>query len=105
MVKYSVYQLVNHNKLFMDYEFTTKEWGEPDLSEYKNIYDGKVDVKEIKGNEIYHVLDDIFRLHNLKHVEGYKGHSLSVSDIIYIDTYGYYFVDDIGFVKLKNDVG
>ena len=100
MVKYSVYQLVNCDKLFMDYEFTKKHFGEPKLSEYKNVYYGKVDVKEIKGNEIYNVLDDIFSLHNLKHVEGYKGHSLSVSDIIYIDNFGFYFVDDIGFVKL-----
>ena len=67
---------------------------------YDKVFDGDVDC---------HSLNDIFRKFNLDHPEGYRGRSMSVSDVVEIVEApermekGCFFVDDIGFKKVSFD--
>jgi hypothetical protein len=53
-------------------------------------------------------LEDIYMIFNLNHPEDYRGHSLSVSDIVSVVGYkeiedGYYFCDSFGWKKLDEN--
>ena len=78
---------------FMPFDFV-KEF---DFSIYKEVWSGELDISN---------LDDIFRIFNVEHPSDFKGHSLSVSDIVQIvnsDTNtpdGYYYCDSIGWKKI-----
>lgn len=66
---------------------------------YDRVYDGKLDCNS---------LETIFEKFNIDHPADYKGHSLSVSDVVEIkesDTLnpGFYFVDSIGFKGISFD--
>lgn len=68
--------LNNYNEVYMD-----------DL--YSSIFSKNIDILE----EIYH------KFNMGQKPESYKGHSLSVSDIVVLDGVNYY-VDSFGFIKL-----
>ena len=78
-------------KVFWAYDSIIKRYGEIDLNEYECVYEG-----EVPG---YYSPEDVYMLCNLNHPEGYRGHSLSVSDIIVMDGKELY-VDRFGFIKL-----
>ena len=64
-----------------------------DPAVYMQVWDGRVEAKD---------LEKVFTIFNIAHPEGYKGRSMSVSDIVGIMDDGtgewtYYFVDTIGF--------
>lgn len=65
---------------------------------YDRVFEGEVDCKD---------LEDVYRKFNLEHPEGYKGRSLSVSDVVEIvDENGdstFHFCDSIGFKKIDFD--
>ena len=68
--------LNNYNEIYMD-----------DL--YSSIFSKNIDI-----------LEEIFQKFNMgQKPESYKGHSLSVSDIVVLDGVNYY-VDSFGFIKL-----
>ena len=68
---------------------------EIDSSIYDRVFAGEVDCKDP---------EDVYRKFNLDHPEGYKGRSLSVSDVV--ETIGedgtstFHFCDDIGFKEV-----
>lgn len=67
-----------------------------DSAIYDKIYDG-----EIEG----HNLEDVYRKFNIDHPEDFRGHSLSVSDVVEIyesecAESGFYFCDTIGFEEI-----
>ena len=49
--------------------------------------------------DIDNILETIYNIFNVSRPEDFKGHSLSISDIIEVDG-DKYFVNDYGFVKL-----
>lgn len=65
---------------------------------YDKVFEGEVNCAN---------LEDVFRMFNLEHPEGYKGRSLSVSDVVEVidadrkSTYN--FCDTIGFQKVNFD--
>lgn len=65
---------------------------------YDRVFEGEVDCKDI---------EDVYRKFNLEHPEGYKGRSLSVSDVVEIvDENGdsaFHFCDSIGFKQIDFD--
>ena len=72
---------------------------ELDSSIYDCVFDGEVDCKG---------LEDVFQMFNINHPEGYRGRSLSVSDVVEIvEAEGvepsFYFCDSIGFKKVAFD--
>ena len=65
---------------------------------YDKVFDGEVSCRS---------LNDVYRKFNLDHPDGYRGRSMSVSDVVEvveapkgIDK-GFFFVDDIGFKKVE----
>ena len=80
-----IYQLpIENDRIYMPYEE-----GKVNLEDYKLVYEGETD--EWNLDEIYYKFQFP--------VTGFKGHSLSMSDIIELNGTKHY-VDTFGFVKL-----
>lgn len=89
---YQVNETAQH-KLFQGYN------GEPvKMSDYKLVYEYKH--KSNVRNEVK-VLNEIYEMFNISQPEDFKGHSMSVSDIIQINGTPYY-VDRVGFKKIDD---
>ena len=72
---------------------------EIDSSIYNCVYDGEVDCNG---------LENVFQKFNVDHPDGYRGRSLSVSDVVEIIEAedvepGFYFCDSVGFDKVEFD--
>lgn len=93
MKKVEIYQLpLRHSAKYMGYEFMVENGVQ--LADYNKVWEG-----EVKDDDD---LEDIFRKFNLNHPADFKGHSLSVSDIVVMDG-TYYFCDDYGWEEVYRD--
>lgn len=68
-----------------------------DSSIYDRVFDDEAECEE---------LEDVFQMFNINHPEGYRGRSLSVSDVVEIVESktvepGFYYCDNIGFKKVE----
>ena len=86
---------------FMGMDWVKKHWGKQgvDSEIYDKVYEGTID-----GSS----LEDVFSTFNFSRPVGFKGHSLSVSDIVEViqsseTEPGFYFCDSIGFQKVEFD--
>ena len=62
-------------------------------NDYKVIYSGELNVEDA---------EDVYMFCNIgQKPNGYKGHSLSVSDIVYMDG-KYFYCDSFGFVDVSD---
>ncbi|MCM1167279.1 MAG: YodL domain-containing protein, partial [Lachnospiraceae bacterium] len=95
---FEIYQVKNddelHNIRFMPSRLLEEK---PDFANYDKVYEGNA--AEFRG-ELGDRLEAIFEKFNLDHPEDFKGHSLSISDVVVLDDNAYY-VDDVGFKPLK----
>ena len=69
---------------------------EPDCAAYDKVYSGNVKCRN---------LEDVFLLFNSGRPDGFRGHSLSVSDVVEVEdaasiTPGFYFCDSVGFKEI-----
>ena len=88
---------------FEPFERLTKEGITPNVKDYSLVDVIPVD----EGRETHLLLDDIFTLYNTAKPQDFKGHSLSVSDVIVINDNGSttaYYVDRAGFKELPDFV-
>ena len=100
-MKIKIYQIdsnKDNGKLkFLNYECTIKRTrGMIASDSYSCVYIGEV---ECKG------LEDVYRKFNVDKPDSFKGHSMSVSDIVEVVESdeiesGFYFCDSIGFKKV-----
>ena len=93
MMPIQIFQINNIrecNYAFRSYEEALRDGFNP--KDYSKVYDGYVDDTAS--------LDDIFMIFNIQRPEDFRGHSLSVSDIIMTPD-GTYYVDDIGFSPIS----
>ena len=71
---------------------------EIDSEIYDRVFEGEVDCTD---------LEDVYRMFNLEHPEGYRGRSLSVSDVVEIigddGKSTFHFCDHIGFKEVAFD--
>lgn len=65
------------------------------LSDYEVVYEG-----EIEGTNIGEVLEYLFRIFNIQQPKDFRGHSMSVSDVVCLDG-KYYYTDNVGFEEVK----
>lgn len=63
---------------------------------YKNVYEGEVEEKE----NLIKTLDYLFTKFNIAHPDDFRGHSLSVSDVVELDGV-WYFCDSYGWVNVE----
>lgn len=96
--KFSIYQIresVIKNepmKAFAGHDEVVEMFGHgPCLDDYDKVYSG-----EIEGDNTEEILEDLFYMFNCHHPEDFKGHSLSVGDIVelgeefwYCDSFGW----------------
>ena len=71
--------------------------GEIKKDRYQKVYDSEVDYEFVDSMV---VLEEIFRMFNVERPLDFKGHSLSVSDVVVIDGVAYY-CDSFGFKKVE----
>lgn len=92
-MNYKILQLNADHKyyLFMRYNNNVrKSW-------YNEVYSGEI---EPKGS-VMATLEELFRIFNMARPSDFKGHSLSVSDVVYLDG-KYYYCDAFGYKELTN---
>ncbi len=80
---------------FLSYEDMTSKYGAPNEADYVCAYDGDIGTND---------LEEIYTKCNMDHPEGYKGHSLSMSDVVELydeDTANYHYVDRFGFKEIE----
>ena len=71
-----------------------------DYADYKCVYEGEIECEDRTLPEICEVIYYIF---NMRHPDDFRGHSLSMSDIIELtvnDKSIYYYCDICGFQRL-----
>ena len=100
-MKYEIYQLdytkesvKNSHKMFEKWEWLIKYDGGFNFQDYKKVYEG-----EEEGEDNINILDKLFEKFNLAHPDDFRGHSLSVSDVIILDDKMYY-CDSIGWKEI-----
>lgn len=99
---YSIYQLKESadEGLFLSYRSAKKQGLKIDKSNYELVY--------ISGNYSNYSLDELYETFNIRHPLDFRGHSLSVSDVIVFkdkDGTEAYFVDSCGFIELTDFFG
>lgn len=102
---YAIMQLkpARTDELFMSYKHLKKQNKEPEFEHYNTVYVG--DLTHVANISLTQTLEGLFTKFNIYQPPGFKGHSLSTSDIIGINCGGlvsFYFVDSIGFKKLDD---
>lgn len=78
---------------FMDYDYTIKKNGKIHPDTYKEVFNADIDEAD---------LEEIYRRFNTIQHPLFRGHSLSVSDVVATDN-GAFFVDSIGFKQIVFD--
>ena len=100
-MKYTILQLKNirdSRYAFMSYDYA-KEHG-LSLDDYDVVYEDEIET----GRYIENTLENIFTKFNINRPEDFKGHSMSVSDIVILGG-EYWYTDSFGFKKLnKHDL-
>jgi len=83
---------------FCNYEFTMKKCGKIFSGIYECVYEGTVQADH---------LEDVYRIFNVDRPHDFKGHSLSVSDVVEIigeDAIStFHYCDSIGFKEINFD--
>jgi hypothetical protein len=94
---YRVWQLVPGTDImmkFIGYDKLTERFGELDSANYWLVYDGQVETNDLEA---------LYTKFNIDHPPGYKGHSLSMSDVQELyDHEGstFYYCDRFGFKEI-----
>ena len=71
----------------VDYAYRSFDKSKFNFDDYRKVYEFDIDCTDMVDMDI---LEECFLLFNARPHKDYKGHSLSVSDIVFIDDEGYY---------------
>ena len=82
---------------FMDFDFA-QEHGFS-IEDYEVTYEGEIEA----GRYIEETLENIWVKFNINRPEDFRGHSLSVSDIVQINGH-FYYVEGIGFKVIDSHI-
>lgn len=101
---FEIYQIKGgestHDIRFEPYDRLIQHGGKVDFNSYDKAYEGSNSILPSNNGEIDSKLEAVYMKFNLDHPENFKGHSLSVSDVVIMDDKAYY-VDSVGFKPLK----
>jgi len=107
-MKYTILQIPFPNnkkdeEIYCKYAFTSLDFlrrlGDdihPEI--YKTVYSGEINTKNFSN--VTGVLEELFRIFNIEHPEDFRGHSLSVSDIVKLND-KYYFCDSYSWEEVE----
>ena len=105
-MKYTVLQIPfprteAEEKIFCKYAYKHLDWIDRVHPEYyEKTYEGNL---ETSSTDVMDILEELFTELNINHPIDYKGHSLSVSDIVVIDCH-YYYCDAYGWKEINFNV-
>ena len=85
---------------FISLDSLTEQGKSPNISTYDKMYEGDFTEFEQAGDTIGKQLEAVFNKFNLNRPDDFKGHSLSVSDVVVAKGKAYY-VDSFGFKEIK----
>jgi len=101
---YEIYQLKNNDEnydlRFIGIDSLMKKGQKPDIQRYDLVYSGDFSEFKSEGDSVGEQLEAIYRKFNIERPDDFKGHSLSVSDVVVVKDKSYY-VDTFGFKELK----
>ena len=101
---FEIYQLKVNDETreirFISLDSLTEQGKSPDISTYDKMYEGDFTVFEQAGSTIGEQLEAVYTKFNMERPANFKGHSLSVSDVLVIKDKPYY-VDSFGFKELQ----
>ena len=83
--------------IFMDFDFAKKH--DLTIKDYDVVYEGDITPSKF----IEDTLEAIYMKFNVDRPQDFKGHSLSVSDIIEIND-EFYYTEGLGFKNITNDL-
>ena len=86
---------------FMSYDYLKSKGKEPDVDHYEVVYVAELPAHPYVSQDA--MLEGLYTKFNVDHPEDFRGHSLSVSDIVALKTdsvVSYHYVDSIGFKEL-----
>ncbi len=99
---YVIYQVTATN----DFAFMRWSWCKGhnwSFGSYRSVWNGTEEAKDD-----YDLLNYLFEMFNVNHPKGYRGHSMSVSDVIRIDDENnntkYYYCDSFGWADITKEV-
>lgn len=105
-MKYEIYQLKEDTMEQVKLRFMASDQaaalGGIHRENYRLVYEGNVKTRK----DAQQTLDGLFRRFNIDRPEGFEGHSLSVSDIIYLadgESSGWWFCDAYGWKLLSGE--
>lgn len=90
----------NRDRSFESYDSLERQGLQPDINFYDTMYTGPITTQSPNTDVI---CENLFVKFNTDRPENFKGHSLSVSDVIALklqETVKYYYVDSFGFREL-----
>ena len=96
-MKYTILQIPAEDR--RDYKFMWFDYAINhgfDIDDYLRVYEGEIEPNE-RGPLA--TLEQLFFIFNVNQPEDFKGHSLSVSDIVILNG-KYYYVDNIGYREI-----
>jgi hypothetical protein len=103
--KIEIYQLkaADHNRAvrFQSLANFTAEKGAPSAADYDRVYECTTAGLGLANAPESRLKEEIFRVFNIEKPADFKGHSLSVSDVVVLDGAAYY-VDVYGFKRIEN---
>ena len=94
----------NAQLMFANYSYLQKKEMEPEIDRYKVVYHGSIFASE----DVNQQLEDLYVKFNIDHPEDFRGHSMSVSDIVALKIAGevsFHYVDSFGFQNLEHFMG
>lgn len=86
---------------FMPYWHIQKLENQPTIDHYEVVYNGPIEQSAGAAEQ----LEALYTRFNIDHPEDFRGHSMSVSDIVALKVVGevsFHYVDSVGFQKLEN---
>ena len=104
---YRIYQIRNdmpdgHERMFQNLAALRSDGKDVIPEAYSAVYEGSLDAAE-SGKSAYQVLDCLFEKFNIAHPKDFRGHSMSVSDVVVLQENGVekaYYVDSLGFKEV-----
>jgi hypothetical protein len=101
---FEIYQLKGgddtRDMRFISLDRLAEQGKKPDILTYDMVYEGDYSPFEKSGDTIGRQLEAVYTKFNVDHPADFKGHSLSVSDVVVAKGKAYY-VDTFGFKELK----
>lgn len=104
---FEIYQLKSvdetRNIRFEPFARLAEQGLQPDFANYDKVYEGDNSMLSMSDNSTPNKLEALFEKFNNARPDDFKGHSLSVSDVVVMENKAYY-VDSVGFQPLNEFV-